>query len=248
MGVELTFEPASVAFGTKTIAYGLRRSGRRSTVSVAVDPEQGVVVTAPLGVARGKVDQLVRAKAMWILERLRRRRASERPAPPRELVSGETFRYLGKQHRLVLERRAELAPLRLQAGRLFLPVPQGLGVEHEARYARAALLDWYKARAKALLSARVATWAKVIGATPSKVLITEPPKRWGSAAADGSLRLNWRIVQAPSRLVDYVVAHELVHLVHADHGREFWALLGRVMPDYEMRKATLRELGPSLMW
>lgn len=241
-------EHGRVAFGTKTIPYGLRRSSRRATVSIAVDPEEGVVVTAPAGVAVDKVERVVRAKAMWILERLRRRQASDRPPPAREFVSGETFRYLGKQYRLDLGRRAEVAPLRLQGKRLFLPVPQGLGPEHEAGYARAALLDWYRARAEALLPARAATWAKALGVSPRRVLITEPPKRWGSASADGTLRLNWRVVQAPSRVVDYLVAHELVHLVHADHGREFWARLGRVMPDYEARKAQLRELGPSLVW
>ena len=62
------------------------------------------------------------------------------------------------------------------------------------------------------------------------------------------LRLNWRIVQAPIRLIEYVVAHEVVHVLHADHDRAFWSFPGRVMPDYEMRRARLRELGPALEW
>lgn len=64
----------------------------------------------------------------------------------------------------------------------------------------------------------------------------------------GNLRLDWRIVQAPRRLIEYVVAHEVVHVLHANHGRALWAALGRMMPDYDQQRARLRELGPSLEW
>ena len=78
--------------------------------------------------------------------------------------------------------------------------------------------------------------------------MSEPRKRWGSASPRGTLRLNWRIVQAPISLVDYVVAHELVHLAHPNHTPAFWAALGRAMPDYETRKGRLRSMGPELAW
>ncbi len=73
-------------------------------------------------------------------------------------------------------------------------------------------------------------------------------KRWGSCDSRGRIRLNWRIIQAPMRLVDYVVVHELVHLLHKNHTKEYWALLGRVMPDYEKRREELRRIGPRLEW
>jgi predicted metal-dependent hydrolase len=80
-----------------------------------------------------------------------------------------------------------------------------------------------------------------------KVSVSAPEKRWGSAAKDGTIRINWRVLQAPVTLVDYVLVHELTHLIHEDHSREFWATVGRVMPDYENRKTRLRELGPGLV-
>ena len=98
------------------------------------------------------------------------------------------------------------------------------------------------------LPERVDVWASKLGVTPRSVLVREPDKRWGSCDAKGNVRLNWRIVQAPMRLVDYVVAHELVHLVHADHGRAFWQELGRVMPDYEGRREMLRRVGMGGVW
>jgi predicted metal-dependent hydrolase len=88
----------------------------------------------------------------------------------------------------------------------------------------------------------------LIGVEPADVLLREPRQRWGSCDARGALRLNWRIVQAPRRLIDYVVLHELAHLVHADHGNDFWTLLGRALPDYEKRRDELRLLGRRLVW
>jgi len=77
--------------------------------------------------------------------------------------------------------------------------------------------------------------------------VREQEKRWGSCAP-GVVRFNWRIVQAPMRLLDYVVAHEIAHLLHGDHGKAFWARLGRVLPDYEVRRAELQTLGTLLIW
>ena len=75
-----------------------------------------------------------------------------------------------------------------------------------------------------------------------------PQKRWGSCNQRGTIRLNWRIIQAPMRLIDYVVVHEMVHLLHRGHGRDYWQAVGRVMPDYERRREELRQCGPGLAW
>jgi len=94
----------------------------------------------------------------------------------------------------------------------------------------------------------VALWATKLDVPFPRLLIREPKKRWGSCHPSGIVRLNWRILQAPLRLVDYVVAHELCHLLHEGHGRAFWATLGHAMPDYEARRARLTELGARLIW
>ena len=94
----------------------------------------------------------------------------------------------------------------------------------------------------------VPAWASRVGAEPTRVRIVEQHGHWGSCSPAGELRLNWRVVGASKRLVEYVVAHELVHLVHADHTPAFWRRLGEVMPDYESRRARLREVGEPLVW
>jgi predicted metal-dependent hydrolase len=84
--------------------------------------------------------------------------------------------------------------------------------------------------------------------TPRRSWIREPQKRWGSVNARGNIRFNWRSIQISRRLIDYVMAHELVHLVHPDHTRDFWGTLGRAKPDYEVRRDALRRIGRQVVW
>lgn len=153
--------------------------------------------------------------------------------------------YLGRQHRLKVERRAAGGTrVRLVAGRLVVPA----GGDGGAEGIRERLVTWYRGHAAERLPERVDRWAAKLGVEPAAVLIREQRKRWGSADALGNVRLNWRVVQAPIALIDYVVAHELAHLAYPDHTREFWAMLGRVMPDYETRREGLRRLGRVMVW
>ena len=128
-------------------------------------------------------------------------------------------------------------------GRLVVTVPVS-----SAAAVRKAVVAWYRRHAAERLPERAATWAKKMGMPVPVVLIRDQRRRWGSCDPKGNLRFNWRIVQAPMRLVDYVVAHELAHLAHRNHTAAFWAALGRVMPDYETRRERLRQVGRRFEW
>lgn len=244
----ITVERSEVRFGTKTIGYTIQRSPRRSTVSIAIDPAEGVLVTAPRPTTVKRLDGLVHSKAPWIIERLKRQSGLPPPMPAKEFISGETFLYLGRQHRLRLDLNEMPRPLRLDMGWLRVPIPRSLPEHHRGQFVRAALIDWYNARASKRLIERAGVWSKKLDLGVPNVLLVEPRRRWGSASVSGTVRINWRIIQAPLTLVDYVVLHELAHLQHPNHTRDFWAALGRVMPDYEHRKARLRTLGSQLEW
>jgi len=168
-------------------------------------------------------------------------------ASPREFVSGETFLYLGRQYRLRVERgrAGGDARVRLVRGHLVVSIPDRGA---QAPHVREQLIAWYRGRATNYLPTRVAHWAPELRVEPKAVLIRDQRRRWGSADAKGNLRLNWRLVQAPLRLVDYVVVHELAHLRHAGHGRDFWAAVARVIPDCEVRRMNLKVLGLELGW
>ncbi len=245
-GAHGELERSEVRWGRTDIPYVIRRSERRGTVGIAVEPSGTVVLTAPHAASVPRLDRVVHAKAKWIVDRVRRRSAEAAPHG-REFVSGETFMYLGRQHRLRVLAGEDVGPIALRAGHLELPVPSDLGASWRPAYARAALIDWYTRRAREHLPSWAAPWIAAAGVAVRKVLVTDQAKRWGSCS-NGTLRFNWRIVQAPRPLVDYVLAHEVVHLVHEHHDAAFWAALGRLMPDYEARKERLRAMGGELSW
>ena len=238
----MAIERSEVRFGLTAIPYVVRRSQRRGTVSIAIDPSMGVLLTAPQATPIARLDRVVHDKARWIVERLRRGPVGAVRTPPREFVNGETFLYLGRQHRLKIVVGAATR-VALTGGRLVVAAPVG-----SAAAVRKAVVAWYRHHAAERLPERAAIWAKKMGVPVPLVLIRDQRRRWGSCDPKGNLRFNWRIVQAPMRLVDYVVAHELVHLAHRNHTAGFWAALGRVMPDYETRRERLRQVGRRFEW
>ncbi len=232
-------EHSAVQFGGTCIPFVVRRGRRQKTVAIAIDPRDGVLLRAPVDTPMEKLDSIVHRKARWIVDRLKRTSDLPPPLHEREFVSGETFLYLGRQYRLRVRRGK--SGVRLERGLLIASV-----ADREA--VRPALVDWYRAHAGKRLPAHVGEWAPKIGVRAPEVLVRDQRKRWASCDGDGVLRFNWRIVQAPRRLVEYVVAHELVHLVHHDHTRAFWTRLGRAMPDYDERRADLRKIGREIVW
>jgi hypothetical protein len=241
-------ESSAVQFGRTLLAYQIRRSQRRSTVSIAVVPKEGLVVTAPERATTKRLDELVRRKGAWIAKRLRHQSELPPELPEREFVSGESFKYLGRQYRLRVRAGTPGGQVRLHGPYLGLILDKALPASERGAGARKALVEWYRARGREYLPRRAEQWAAKLGLPLPRLVVAEPPKRWGSTAKDGTVRINWRVLQCPVSLVDYVLAHELVHLIHEDHSRAFWATLGRIMPDYEERKKRLRAMGPRLVW
>lgn len=238
-------EGSEVRFGRTLISYSIQWSQRRATVSVMVAPGKGVLLAAPAGTPVEKLDKLVRAKGRWIVTRLQR---SGSLASPREFVSGESFWYLGRQYRLRVQPLVAPLPVRLEGRYFHVPVSRELSVVERAAAARAALVEWYRAHADPKFRERVTSWCRKLGVEIPKVIIASQQRRWASCSVAGVVRINWRIVQAPVALLDYVIAHELAHLRHHGHSRAFWRTLGVVMPDYEKRKAALAATGSQFEW
>ena len=238
----MAIERSEVRFGLTAIPYVVRRSQRRGTVSIAIDPAMGVLLTAPQATPIARLDRVVHDKARWIVERLRRGPVGAEHPAPREFVNGETFLYLGRQYRLKIVVGA-VTRVAFTGGRLVVTVPVG-----SAAAVRKAVVTWYRHHAAERLPERAEICAKKMGVPVPVVLIRDQRRRWGSCDPKGNLRFNWRTVQAPMRLVDYVVAHELVHLGHRHHTAAFWAALGRVMPDYEARRERLCQVRRRFEW
>ena len=239
-------ETSAINWAETRLAYTIRRSARRKkTVAVIVEPTGSVLVVAPERLSIDRLDAIVTRKAQWIVRRRRRTDGYGPPLSPREFVSGESVLYLGRQYRLKVH-PDESGEAKLRGGWLHVPAPAGS--RQTADGVRETLVSWLRRHAAVRLPERVAAWQPKAGVPLPRVIVANQRRRWGSCDQRGTIRLNWRIIQAPMRLVDYVVVHELVHLRHRGHGRDYWQAVGRLMPDYERRREDLRACGVGLAW
>jgi predicted metal-dependent hydrolase len=242
-------EQSQVQYGNALIRFRVQRSQRRKQVSLVVEPgRRQVLVLAPAEVDLARIRAVVRARGAWVIEKLKAVQGREPSRAAHEFVSGESFAYLGRSFRLRVREATKPEQAVLEGAWLTVTVSPGLSAGARARAARAAVIAWYKARAVDRLPERLARFVEHLDVSEPRVLLRDQARRWGSCSSKGEVRLNWRIVQASMKLVDYVVAHEAVHLVHRNHTTAFWRTLGRLVPDVDDRRADLVRRGPGLVW
>lgn len=229
------------------VAYHLRR-GKRRTIGFVVGAE-GLTVTAPKWVPLYEIDDAVKSKGGWILRKLQetRERHQRIEASRIEWKDGAAFPFLGEQVILVLDPRHSEAGATLNTDAQALPgVPRltlHLGLPHHAddKQIRDAVQAWLMRQAKRLFTERLNHFAPLLGVQWRKLVLSSAGTRWGTAHADGLIRLNWRLVHFRMPVVDYVVAHELSHLRVMDHSPRFWDTVATVVPNYSELRGQLRD-------
>ena len=229
-------QQGTIQYGSMQIDFRILYVERK-TLEIAVHPDGTVVVKAPLETPLPEVSLWVRKRASWIGRQLDYFRQFDPRTPKRRYVGGETHLYLGRQYRLKIE-SGEPEGVKL-VGRYFqIRVKKEISAERT----RVLLLDWYTAKAKSRFSESFEhcwpAFAQHIPAKP-RLQVRQMQKRWGSLSKSGQLTLNTDLVRAPRECIDYVITHELCHLLHHDHGPGFYRLLEKMMPDWEKRKHRL---------
>ena len=219
------------------IPITVERTRRKKTASIQINNGR-VRVLVPRHMREREIRDLIARKTDWI-EKTTRIHAGLTPAVRRAYVDDECFRYLGQEYRLKLIRGVD-EPVTLKRG--YLSVGLGPG-DPDRESIRERLVDWYKTHALDWLQRRTAELAEVIGARPASVAVKSYKSRWGSCTSDGRITYNWKIIVAPPEIVDYVVVHELCHLLELNHSPAYWDLVRRVFPEYRDAKKWLRENG-----
>ena len=234
-----------------SFVYQVIRRPRRKTASISVQPDCSVQILVPSFLSDLKIEELVQRKSGWIKTKISQFEEIRRNSGAKQYVSGECFTYLGRNYRLkVVPGVQKEYCAKLLHGRLQVYVPAGAGSSNE-REAHDQLVirqlsAWYRQRAAVRLREKTQRYAARLLVAPVSVGIKEYKARWGSCHTDGRIYYNWRIIAAPHSVVDYVVVHELCHLVHPDHSQRFWNLLATILPDYAERKAWLKVNGGGL--
>jgi predicted metal-dependent hydrolase len=233
----------SFIYGNATISFEVEYSPRRRTVQIAVQVPGKVMVTAPAGRTDQDLLDVVSKKGLWITQKLYMMKTMRMQPVVRELVSGESFLYLGRGYRLdlQLDEKAKKPSISMKAGQIKI---HSRSMDQD--YLRTHLIAWYRTKAAKLIGDRVRYYSQKMGVTPKSVIIKDQKKRWGSCTSTGNLYFNWRSILAPASVVDYIVVHELCHLMELKHSARFWSLLRAVLPEYEAKKQWLKENGVKL--
>ena len=213
------------------LTFEVRRSARRKTLGITVDRGGELVVQAPKDLGRGDLERWVRGKLLWVHQRLLEKAKTAAEQDPPRFVSGESFSYLGRSYRLRMVQRQDV-PLRLDGGWFVLR-------QRDRRRAKEAFRAWFIKTGTPWVATRVEFLSPRIGVQPERMELRDLGFRWGSCGKNEALFFNWRLMQLPVRLVDYVILHEMTHLVEPHHGPEFWAKLERALPDWHERKDEL---------
>lgn len=232
-------ETDTVEAGGRAIAYQVVRSARRTrTVAVRVEAGAGVVVLAPARLPRGAIRDFVAGRAAWVEAQQRRLASVPAPAP---LAGRTSVPFRGGEAPLAILRAGKRVSVRYEGEGLCAVVPPGLEGEALETALRQGLVRWYGEQALAIAEEAVGRFAAIGDPRPARILIRNQKTRWGSCAADGTVRLNWRLARLPGEFADYVVVHELAHLLHRNHGPAFWQAVAAVLPDHRERRARLSQ-------
>ena len=231
-----------------TIPYRIRRSERARRARILVDGD-GVEVVVPRRFPLRDVAPFVEEKRAWIERTLRRLRESETELPAPRLDDGGLVPYLGERLRLSVRvepgRQREHVARRGDDLRLALPAdPEQLLPPESAL--RGALERWYRKRARAEVAPRLDAACARAGTTYTRLQIRGQRTRWASCSSSGAMSFNWRLLLAPTEILDYVVEHEVAHLELLDHSPRFWRLLASRCPDWREHEAWLRRHGHAL--
>jgi predicted metal-dependent hydrolase len=220
--------------------FTIRRSARRTTVGITVERKGDLSVSIPDQADLAQVEAVVRRKLFWVFTKLTEKELLFHPAPEKEYVSGEGFLYLGRSYRLLLVDEEPGVPatpsLRLIHGRFVMK-------RTDQRRAPELFIHWYTQRARDWIERRSRQMAGRIGRNPASIRVRDLGNRWGSCNGKKGLYFHWRTICLPPSLVDYVIAHEMVHLLEPTHSIDFWKRLERVMPDCLERKQRLAMIG-----
>lgn len=228
----------SIVLEGVVVPYQVEVRPRRQRAAIQINAYHQVTVLLPSGYPPSAVESLIRNKSRWVLAHL----AKPIAVPPvKQFLSGEEFLWQGDVFVLQIAPSVPPTPaVGRQGGKIV--------VASSVPNVRQALIGWYVEQATQVLTLRMNHVSRIMKLSPTRLKISEYKTRWGFCRSDGVIALNWRIVQAPLPVIDYVVVHELAHRRFPHHQAPFWQAVALYDPPYQEHKKWLAVHGPALQW
>lgn len=226
-------------YGSETIEFTVEHSKRKS-FRISVEPPDSVFVLAPVGTKNDEILKIVKTKAKWIEKKLREIKEAGIEKAHKEYASDETFMYLGRDCRLNVQ-------MDESAKKPFAEFADGcFHVRTNAKdetQLRKTMEDWYRKKTLDIVAERVGFYQKHFVLRPLEIKSKKQRSRWGSCSNAHRLNFNLKCSMAPMEIIDYIVVHEMCHMVHFNHSKEFWDMVEGIIPDYRKRREWLRKNG-----
>ncbi|MDF2609771.1 MAG: hypothetical protein K0R92_1245 [Lachnospiraceae bacterium] len=209
---------------------------KRRTMEIRIQPPDNIKVLVPAGLSKDIIIREVKGKADWICKKLEEYHGVEYKVIKKAYMDGETFLYLGSSYQLrIIETKYKTPRVNLLQDTVCIYTST-----RDEDELKNALEKWYRLRMKEVIAERIRYYQQFFKMTPSGIVIKEQKKRWGSCTSERKLLFNWRLVMAPVSVIDYVVVHEMCHMKHMNHSKDFWNLVEVILPDYKERKKWLK--------
>jgi len=229
----------STEYGNKKIDFELIYRNRK-TLAIQIQPSESITVLAPQGLPQDIIKEKVKSKGKWIIKKLLDFKDTGYIPYNKEFVNGESFMYLGRNYSLNISTDKDLLlpKVKISEGKLEVTTPI-----NDQDILKKAIEKWYRREAKKNIKKRVEFYKAKFSVEPEQIKIKQQKKRWGSCTSKGDLLFNWRAVMAPSPVIDYIIVHEMSHLVHKNHSNQFWKAVENILPDYKNRRKWLKDYG-----
>jgi len=211
---------------------------KRKTISIEITDNATVLIRAPYYASEKDIERALAKHLSWIEQRLEKAREKKTVAS-RKFVQGEKFLYLGKLYPLYLSEK--------QKQNLIFDGKYFWLKKDVQQQGREVFEKWYRKQAREVFSARIKIWSALMGLEFNRLKLSSASTRWGSCSSKGNINLVWRLVMAPQGVIDYVIVHELAHLRHMNHSKDFWNYVAKYYPDYKNAKQWLVKYGHFLV-
>lgn len=240
MPVSFLKNPAPVPF-----EFDLVRSARRRSISIEIAKAR-VVVRAPYFVAKAEIEKFVREKSVWVQQKLVQQELQLSTLPVYNFMDASRLPFLGGELTLVVRKQPRADVVRY--GEQLLVILSTRSRLPDEQQTKRLVCDWYQQQALALLCAKTDAAVARLGVKHAGVTIKATRSKWGHCTAQGAIQYNWQILLAPESVVDYLVAHEVSHLLHHNHSPAFWSVVASLCPDYKKLRTWLKSQGTQLMF
>lgn len=230
------------------LLYTIKHSNRRQTICLkALSPEK-IEIILPAGIRNFNIEKFLYSKFNWIQAKVNNLRTLAETPVNKDINNGNLILYCGETYELqIMYHQASESKIKLNNKTIAVHLPQNTSVSSINHKCASILEHWYKTNAEKILIQKTQYWSSKLGTCPKKINIKDQKTRWGSCSSLGNINYNWRIVMAPNNIIDYLVIHELAHLIQPNHSINFWKIVEKYCPHYQNCRNWLKVNGPILM-